>query len=251
MLGPRENEYLAPIVMTDQPRQQTALLVATHRMHPLRDRVDRRVARRDFDRLRPIEQLVREGLDLVRECRREQQVLALPWQQREDALHVRQEPHVEHPIRLVEDEDFDPREIDVALLQVIEQAARCSNQDVDPASELRRLRRQPDAAEDRSRGELEMFAVGSDRRFHLRSELARGRDDQRPQRLARAGVRRGLARQPLQHRQHEARGLAGAGLSAGQQIAAGEHRGDRPRLNRSGDGIALIGDRAQQRVGQP
>ncbi len=122
--------------MTDQPRKQAAFLVAIHRMHALCNRVDRGIARRDFDRLRPVEQLVRERLDLVGKCGREQQVLPLPGQEGQDALDVRQEAHVEHPVSLVEHEDFDAREVHVALALMIEQPPRCGDQNVDAASEL-------------------------------------------------------------------------------------------------------------------
>ena len=97
-----------------------------------------------------------------------------------------------------------------------------------------------------------MPAVGPDRRFDLRAKLARGGDDQHAQRLARpVRVRRRLGRELLEDRQDESGGLAGPGLRTGQQIAAGEHGGDRLHLNGGRDGVALIGDRAQQRAGQP
>ena len=57
-------------------------------------------------------------------------------------------------------------------------------------------------------------------------------------------------RQPLQHRQHEARGLAGAGLGAGEQVAALEHGRDRLELDGGGRFIAVFGDGAHERVGQ-
>jgi len=96
-------------------REQLALAVAVHRMHRLRDDLDRRVAAGDLDQRRRIQQVVGELLDFVGERRGEQQVLPLPRQQREDPLDVADEPHVEHPVGLVEDEDLDPRQIEVAL----------------------------------------------------------------------------------------------------------------------------------------
>ena len=162
------------------------------------------------------------------------------------------EAHVEHAIGFVEHEDLDAREVDVALAVMVEQAARCRDEDIDAALELRGLRSERDAAEQHHRGDLEMLAVDADRRLDLRRELARRREDQRAQRFACAalvGRRRG--RQPLQDRQDESRGLAGAGLRAGQQVAAREYGGNGLRLDRRGFGIAFVGDRAHQRVGQP
>mgnify|MGYP000299375214 CR=1 FL=1 len=88
-------------------------------------------------------------------------------------------------------------------------------------------------------------------RFHddelerwLASEPSRDRDTA-------ARVAHGLAfGQPLQHRQREAGGLAGAGLGAGQQVAAVQHGGDGLRLDRGGRVVALVMDGAQQRLGQ-
>ena len=56
--------------------------------------------------------------------------------------------------------------------------------------------------------------------------------------------------QALQDGQDEAGGLAGAGLRAGQQVAAGEHGGNRLRLHRGGLGITVFGDGTHERLGQ-
>ena len=50
----------------------------------------------------------------------------------------------------------------------------------------------------------------------------------------------------LQHRQHEGRRLAGAGLGAGEQVAAGQHERNRLALDGSWFGIALRRDGAEQ-----
>jgi hypothetical protein len=73
----------------------------------------------------------------------------------------------------------------------------------------------------------------------LRGELARRHEDED----ADVPLRRAQA---LQDRQGEAGGLAGAGLRGGEQVAAGEDDGDGLRLDRRGNGVALLGDSAQQ-----
>ena len=60
-------------------------------------------------------------------------------------------------------------------------------------------------------------------------------------RRMRGGV--GLLGQPLQQRQREAGGLAGAGLRRAEQVAAGEDDGNRLRLDGGGGGVALVGYR--------
>jgi hypothetical protein len=54
----------------------------------------------------------------------------------------------------------------------------------------------------------------------------------------------------VQDRQGKCRRLAGAGLGAAQQIAAGEEMGDRLNLDRRRRGVVLGADGAQQRRAQ-
>ncbi len=57
--------------------------------------------------------------------------------------------------------------------------------------------------------------------------------------------------QALEDRQHERGRLAGSGLGAGHEIAAGEDDRDRLGLDRSGRVVAGIGDGTQQFGPQP
>ncbi len=163
VLGPREDQHLLPAVLADEVGEELRLLVAVHRMDALRDRIDRRIARRHVDLTRLVEQLFGEEADLVGERRGEQQVLPLLRQQRKHALDVGNEPHVEHAVGLVEHEGLDARKVDVALLLMVEQAARRGDEDVDAALQLRDLRAEAHAAEQRERRDLEMAAVRLDR----------------------------------------------------------------------------------------
>ena len=131
VLGAREHEHLEPVLRLDEVRQELALAVAVDRMHLLGDDLDRRVAAGDLDHRRRVEQRVGERLDLVGERRREQQVLPPLGQLREDALDVADEAHVEHPVGLVQHQDLDVRQVDGALLVMVEQPARRGDQDVD------------------------------------------------------------------------------------------------------------------------
>ena len=63
----------------------------------------------------------------------------------------------------------------------------------------------------------------------------------RPERGSRLG-----GAQALEHRQHEGRRLAGAGLGAGHQVAAGEHERDGLGLDGGGLGVALVRDGAEK-----
>jgi hypothetical protein len=106
---------------------------------------------------------------------------------------------------------------------VIQQPARGRDQDVDAAAQLRDLRIDLDAAEDHRRGQRQVLAVGltlsctwaASSRVGVSTSARTGR---RPRRLVPA--RRSCLHEPLQQRQREAGGLAGAGLGAGHDIEA-------------------------------
>ena len=64
----------------------------------------------------------------------------------EHAADVRQKPHVEHAVRLVEHEILEAAELRVRLPEVIEKTARRADDDVDAAAERVLLRPHADAA---------------------------------------------------------------------------------------------------------
>ena len=252
MLHAREDQHLVPVVVLDEVDQQVLLHLAADRVHLLRDQLGGLVAARDLDQHRRVQQAIGEGLDLVAEGGREQQALLLLRQHREHLLDVVDEAHVEHAVGFVEHEDLDVREVERALAVVVEQAARRGDEDVDAAAQLVDLRLHADAAEHHHAGELGVLAVGAHAFLDLRRELAGRREDEGADRqLGRAASRTArLGHQALQHRQHEAGGLAGAGLRAAHDVAAGEHGGDGLRLDRGGRGVARFVHGTQQRLGK-
>ena len=251
MLGAREHQHLEPVVGLDQMRQQFALATAIDHQHALLDQFGGGIAAGHLDQLRRLQQPVGERLDLVGEGGREQQVLPRPRQQRQHLADVVDEAHVEHPVGLVEHQDLDLRQVDRALADVIQQPAGGRHQDVHPPLELTDLRLDADAAEHHHRTEPEVLAVVAHRLLDLGGQFAGRRQHQRADRPAATGrALRPRVVEPLQHRQREPGGLAGAGLSGAHQVAAGQHRGNRLRLDRRGLGVAAFGDRAHQRVAQ-
>jgi hypothetical protein len=56
--------------------------------------------------------------------------LPAPWQATDDPVHLGLEPHVEHPVRLVEDEDPHPSEVDQAAGREVLEPARRGHDDV-------------------------------------------------------------------------------------------------------------------------
>ena len=145
-----------------------------------------------------------------------------------DALDVGDETHVEHAIGLVDDEELDAAEQKPAALVMVEQAARRRDQHIDAAHQLGILVVERHAADDQR--DVELIVVGAvfdEAFFDLRRKLAGRLEDQR----ARHARSRPTGFQHGQHRQHEGRGLAGAGLGDAQHVAPGEHVGDGLILN--------------------
>jgi hypothetical protein len=133
-------------------------------------------------------------------------------------------------------------QVDGLLLQVIEQAPGRGDHDVDTPAQFRNLCIDADAAKDLSHPEWQVAAVGAHALTDLRGKLARGRENQDPH-APPAGAR---ILQSLQQRQSEAGRLAGAGLSAGQDVPAVEDLWNRLLLDRGRMKVSLVIDRAQQ-----
>ena len=189
---------------------------------------------RDFDRLGIGQELGGELLDRRRHRRREEQGLAALGQLRADFLDVGDEPHVEHAVGLVDDQQVAAVEHDLAAPEQVHQPARGRDQHVDALFERLDLVAHLHAADQQRHRELVIFAVFLEILRHLRGELASRLEDQAA-RHARAAAALG---QDVDHRQHEAGGLAGPGLGDADQVLAHQHRRDRALLDRGRDVVA-------------
>ena len=127
-------------LVLDQVGEQLALAVAGRTgWTTCVDELGGGVAARDLDQRRVVQEAVGERADLVGEGRREQQVLALLGQQREDALRMSRMK----PMSSMRSASSSTRistcdRSTVLLLHVVEQAARRGDQDVDAACAARR-----------------------------------------------------------------------------------------------------------------
>ena len=169
---------------------------------------------------------LRQLQDLRRHRRAEEQRLPLLRHVPQDPPDVGQEAHVEHAVGFVEDEILEMRELGVRRAQVVEQPPGRRDHDVDPGAERVLLRPHRDAAEHRRAGERRVDRERVELLEDLRGELARRREHQRARPAAR------LVHQRVQDRQQECRGLAAAGLRAGEHVASGHRRRDRVGLHR-------------------
>ncbi len=135
------------------------------------------------------------------------------------------------------------------MLGQIEQSAGGRDQNIAAAAQSADLRVDAHAAEHLVGAQLHVLAIVARALSHLRGKLPGGRQHQRTGRAARA--MRLIGCEALQDRQHETGGLAGAGLGASEDIAAGKHRGNGLNLNGGRRVVALIGDSTQQFGQQP
>ncbi len=86
--------------------------------------------------------------DRTIECGREQHRLSVARGLVEQAPHCRHEPHVSHPVGLIDNDLFDGREVDSALIDQVFKAAGARYQDVNTAAEGSELGSVTDTAVD-------------------------------------------------------------------------------------------------------
>ena len=197
-----------------------------------------RSGRRHRDLHRRAQKRVGQPADLGRHRRRKQQRLARLGQEADNALDIGDEPHVEHPVRLVDNENARIGEQDLAAPVQVEQTPRGSDQHIDAAIELALLIDKAFAADQERHRQAMMLAIDFEGSRHLGRELTRRFEDQG----ARHSYPCASGRQHIDHRQHKARRLAGPGLSAAEDIPAALNVGDRLLLDRGGDRIAGFGN---------
>ena len=164
--------------------------------------------------------------DLAVEGRREQHRLPLRPEHLEDPRHVGQEPHVEHPVGLVEHADAHAIQPQELAGHEVEQPPRRGDQDVRMSGPLG-LRPEPDAAVDR--GDLQAAHVGDRPEVlgHLTRELARRNQDERTRAAA-------VRDEALDDRDGERQRLARARARPREHVTAGEGVGQHERLDREG-----------------
>ena len=231
-------------------QQEIALAIRVHRVGAVLDGGHHAVLRGHLNFRRIAHETMRDLLDFLSESGREQQRLAtLRRQHREDAADRRQKAHVEHAIGLVQHQHLDARQIQVALFDVVDQTTGRGHQHVHAAAQRVGLWPHADAAENDRARHARVSGVFAQVVMHLQGQLARGREDERARRARNRATGRG--RQALDQRQRERGGLAGAGLRAGEQVAALQHERNGALLDRCGGGVAERIERTRDRGLEP
>jgi len=175
--------------------------------------------------------------------------LALRRDLLENLLDRPDEAHVEHLIGLVEHQDLSAGEHDIALVHMVDQPARRSDEHIDAIARGSDLRPMRNTAIHRSDRDAHMPAIGPETLGDLGRQFSCRREDQHARALAQR--RTAVRGEPVQDRQSESGGLAGAGLGDAEKVLAGEHIGDRLGLDRGRDRIAFVGKRLQKGRTEP
>ena len=165
-----------------------------------------------------------------RHRRREERRLAPSGRGLEDGVQILGEAHVQHLVRLVQDEHVEPIQLQRAAPDVVERAAGRGDDDVGAALERANLLEHRGTAvegEDREPAAARVFVNGFG---DLHGELARRDEDEA---VGAAPVVGAEGRDPVQHRQCERRRLARARCRLREQVAPLEQQWNRLALNRS------------------
>ena len=243
MTRPREHDHALPLrVVLKEPEKEIILVALLHAHQLLVDGIHSWTLRRDHHLDGILHEFARELQDFRRERRREEHGLTLDGQLGDEAPDVGQEPHVQHPVGLVQNEVLDLVKIDDALRHQVDETPRRGDHHVRPAPDVLHLAELVHAAEHAGVTRLRVLRILHMVLAGLRRQLARGTQHERT-RVARLVALR-LLRKRLDDRQQERRRLAGARLRAADEITSFEKRRDRLLLYRRGHRVPGIRYRA-------
>ena len=210
LLAVAEDDGVVDVVFSDQAAQGFTLLgrAIDGLLETLRDGRCRRGRPGDFDSLRGMKEVVREALNFRRHGRGKEERLPGEGEDFADAFDIGDEAHIEHPVGLVDHENLDAVQQELAAFEMIEKAAWCGDHHIGATVQLLVLLLVGDAADQQRDGQLVVFAEKLEGLGDLGGEFARGFQDQRAGHSG-AGASTFEARQ---HWKHERGGLACACL---------------------------------------
>lgn len=155
----------------------------------------------------------------------------------DDHPDVGDEPHIEHPVRFIDDEDLDLFERHVAAALEVQEPARRGHDDIGrPGGKLAPLLFVIHAAENGYDPETAILGELACFRGDLEDQLPGRSEDQNSGCAEQALFRVGMVEQPGNDGDEKGGGLAGAGLRPAAGILAGEGAGEDFRL----DGGAVL-----------
>ena len=205
--------------------------------------LDRRAGRGDLVAGRVGLVAADQHVDDAVERGREQQRLVIALDVAQDPLDLRQEAHVGHAVRLVDDHVLDIGDREVTALDQVDRSTGGADHQVDTVLERLDLLLDRVAAVDRGDPHTTQVRQREQLVAHLRGELAGGHQSD-------AGRSTGLGLgQDLEHREPEGEGLAGARLRLPADVTTGKDVRDGHLLDRERRGDAPFGECMAQVLG--
>ena len=185
-------------------------------------------------------------LDLLGHCRAEKQGLAVFWGKLVDLAQGMDKAQIEHLIRLIQDQNFERVKVERLLVDQIEQAPGCRNQNICAAMQFVAVFIDAGSANNRLHFHASQRAIILRALSNLSSKLAGWRKHQHPAAFER-GLVVGIA-QIVDAGQHKGRRLACAGLRDTQKVAPFQYGRNSLRLDRRWCGIVLQVKRLHNRL---
>ncbi len=237
VLGAGKDQGVFHLLLLNELGEQLCLVPPVHVVQPLLDDLHRggHWVHRHPDRL--VKQGIHQPLHLRRHGGGEEQRLLLLGQPAQNALDVMNKAHVQHPVGLIQNKNFQPGQINEPLSIEVPQPSGGGDQNIHPSLEALHLGSLPHAAENDGTAQREVLAIGLKALVDLQGQLPGRGENQGAN--GPAGHRRGG--QPLKNRGGKGAGLTGAGLGAAQHVPPGQRGGDGFFLNGGGLLIALVG----------
>ena len=189
---------------------------------------------RDFDLYRIRQESIGDPLNFRGHCGRIEERLPGKRGQAENALDIGDKAHVEHPIGLIHHHDLHAGQQQFAALVVIQKASGGGDQHINATVDQLVLFAKRHATDQQGFGQLGVFGISFKVFRHLRCQFARWAQHETARH---PGLGAALAQQ-RDHRQHEAGGLAGAGLGDAQHVFASQRMRDGLGLDRGGGFVA-------------
>ena len=225
LLGAHEDDHRLEGFDLEQARQRIHLARPGHLHVALRDVLGGLGLRLDRHLHRVVQVLGGDLADARRHRGREQRDLLVLRGVRQDAFHVLGETHLQHLVGLVEHQVVQVREVQAALLEMVDDPPGGADHDLRAALETGQLGSVGAATVDGQHVDPQMRAVTAERLGDLQRQFPRRGEHQR---LGGAAVGVDLR----QDRDRERGRLTGSGLGETHHIRALEHRGNGGGLDR-------------------
>jgi len=199
LLGAHKDECLIHGAGTQQVDQQRHLARFSHRVHLVGDGVRNAIALGDFNVFGVLQHGIGQPLDFGREGGREQQTLPRLRQHIENALDIGNKAHIQHAVRLIQNQRLDGMQADGFLFHQIQEAAGRCHEKFDAQFQFGDLGFDIGAAIHTGDAVGQVFTVGFQVVVHLNRQLAGGCQHQGAHRVfGRRGAAVGMRQQSLQ-----------------------------------------------------